>query len=113
MCVLTLTSAWQHLQASISFEQQLLLCHICMHHQQGDVTLMLHAHVLPSHLDHCGNALWVLQPSITFDQQLAREAVATMQFAEQLIPAPAEHAKSTDRRSPVKQASAEADLQTR
>ena len=84
-----------------------------MHHQRGDVALMLHAHVLTSDLDHCGNALWGLQPNITLEQQLAREAVANMQFAEQLIPAPAERAKSMDRRSPVKQASAEADLQTR
>ena len=84
-----------------------------MHHKCIGVMLMLPAHVLSSDLDPFTDTMWGLQPSITFEQQLAGEAMASMQFAPQLIPAPTERAKSTDRRSPVKVASAEADLQTR
>ena len=54
-----------------------------------------------------------LQPSISFEQQLGQQAMASMQFAQQLIPVPAEHARPSDRRSPAKQAPAELDLQTR
>ena len=54
-----------------------------------------------------------LQPSISFEQQLGQQPMASMQFAQQLLPVPAELPRHSERRSPAKQAPAELDLQTR